>query len=133
MNSFIVSRINQLTNQRIKKLMFSIQMKGKYIAIFSVLMLFFLATYVIIFGKNGYLDLCRLQKEKNLICQKNQVFEQENSILRHQIERIKSDPIYLEAIIRQKMGLVKEGERVFLLPEKNCNRSPQSAQRTQRK
>ena len=102
-------------------------MKGKYIAIFLILV--FWGSYVIIFGKNGYLDLCRLQKEKNLICQKNQLFEQENTILRHQIERIKSDSDYLEFFIRQKMGLVKEGERVFLLPEKNCNRSPQSAQR----
>ncbi len=90
-------------------------MKGKYIAVFLILI--FLASYVIIFGKNGYLDLCRLKKEKNLVCQKNQQLEHENNMLRHQIERIESDSIYLEAIIREKTSLVKEGEIVIVLPE----------------
>jgi len=37
--------------------------------------------------------------------------------LAHRIKRIKSDPTYLEEIIREKMGLVKEGEVVFVLDE----------------
>lgn len=93
------------------------QMKGRYILIFLILI--FLGIYVIIFGKNGYLDLRHLKREKSLICQKNQRLAQENKILRHQIERIKSDPIYLEAIIRQKTSLVKRGEIVIVLPEKD--------------
>ncbi|KPJ66741.1 MAG: hypothetical protein AMJ45_03650 [Syntrophobacter sp. DG_60] len=90
-------------------------MKGKYIAVFLILI--FLASYVIIFGKNGYLDLCKLKRQKDTIFQKNQEIQKENNMLRHQIERIESDSIYLEAIIREKTSLVKEGEIVIVLDD----------------
>lgn len=90
-------------------------MKGKYIAVFLILI--FLASYVIIFGKNGYLDLCKLKRQKDAIFQKNQEIQKENNMLRHQIERIESDSIYLEAIIREKTSLVKEGEIVIVLDD----------------
>jgi len=90
-------------------------MKVIYIVIF--LGLIFLSTYFIIFGKNGYLDLCRLKEKRAMILKKNQEIQRENRILAHRIKRIKSDPTYLEEIIREKMGLVKEGEVVFVLDE----------------
>jgi cell division protein FtsB len=50
-------------------------------------------------------------------------FEQENTVLQNEIDRLQNDPAYLEEIARKKYGLLKKNEQVFDFskkkPEKN--------------
>ncbi|MCD6320414.1 MAG: septum formation initiator family protein [Candidatus Desulfofervidaceae bacterium] len=74
---------------------------------------------LIVFGKNGYLDLCRLQKTRARILQQNQRLAKENSEYKRRIKRLKTDPTYFKTIVRQTMGLTEKDEIVFFLPRED--------------
>ena len=43
---------------------------------------------------------------------------EENIVLEEEIDRLVNDPVYLEAIAREKMGLAREGEIIYkIVPE----------------
>lgn len=45
--------------------------------------------------------------------------EKQNSQMQIERERLKNDPDYLEKVAREKMGLIREGEKVYkAVPEK---------------
>ena len=48
-----------------------------------------------------------------------------NGQLREEKRRLKEDPVYLEKIAREKMGLIREGEVVYKLVPVNQNKEGQ--------
>ncbi len=71
-----------------------------------------------IFGQNGYLALRRQQQELQTLQQKIEQLKQENEQLDKQIKALKSDPAAIERLAREQMHLVKPGEKVYTLPDK---------------
>ncbi|HOV21503.1 MAG TPA: septum formation initiator family protein [bacterium] len=43
--------------------------------------------------------------------------ETENKILKEKIEKIENDPYYIEKLLRENYGLIKEGEIVYRIKE----------------
>ncbi len=43
--------------------------------------------------------------------------EKENKILAENIEKIKNDPFYIEKLLREKWGMIKDGELVIKIGE----------------
>jgi len=89
----------------------------KEILLLIIIIIF--SSALIIFGKNGYLDLCRLQKTYALILQQNQQLAKENTKYERKIRRLKTDTAYFKAIVRQTMGFTEKGEIVFFLPKED--------------
>ena len=57
-------------------------------------------------------------KQKNFDYQAEIVrLKKANEDLRREKKRLEEDPVYLEKVAREKMGLVKDGEVVVRLPE----------------
>jgi cell division protein FtsB len=50
---------------------------------------------------------------------KNEIpkLEKENKELREKIEKIKKDPFYIEKILREEYGMIKEGELIIKMGE----------------
>jgi cell division protein FtsB len=71
-----------------------------------------------IFGQNGYLASRRQQKELHTLEQKNLQLQQENDQLEKENRALKSDPAAIERKAREEMHLVKPGEKIYTLPEK---------------
>jgi len=69
----------------------------------------------LMFGKNGYFDLYHLKQTQKEIHEKNQQLMMENEMLKRRIERLKKDPAYLKAIIREVMGLTEKNEIVIFV------------------
>jgi len=44
----------------------------------------------------------------------------ENKILKEKIEKIENDPYYIEKLLRENYGLIKEGEIVYRIKEWEC-------------
>jgi len=84
-----------------------------YLSIFAILFL----SILIIFGDNGMIDLRHLKKERDKLSEENQFIRQEISLLYSEIERIKNDPSYIEAIARQELGMIGEDEIILRFPE----------------
>jgi cell division protein FtsB len=70
-----------------------------------------------LFGNGGLLDLVRLHGEMRSL--QVQLVEQQARVeeLRHKVGALESDPMAKERIAREELGMLKPGEKVFLLPK----------------
>jgi cell division protein FtsB len=71
-----------------------------------------------LFGARGFLAMRRQQQEKEKLQQEIQQIEQQNRSLGGDIQRLKTDPEYIERLAREQHGLARPGEHVFKLPPK---------------
>jgi cell division protein FtsB len=83
------------------------------------LLLFFLVSFLILgyltfFGEKGILHLHRLQKELVRIREANRKMDEENQKLKEEVRRLQQDKRYIEEIARKELGMVKEGEILYL-------------------
>jgi cell division protein FtsB len=72
-----------------------------------------------LFGNGGLLDLVRLHGEMRDL--QVELVEQQAIVynLRLEVEKLESDPMAKERIAREELGMVKPGEKVFLLPKED--------------
>ncbi len=84
-----------------------------------VLALFFLAFMWLVFAPNtGFVTLLRQRNELKSLEQEIQTLTLQNKVLKQDIEKIKTDPVFLEFIARKNHNLVKSNEMVFEFPSK---------------
>lgn len=93
--------LNQLSHHEKKKIFF-----------LSLLFITILALWLV-FSPKGGLKFYFAQQELSKIEQVNSRLQSENQALRQEIEKLKTDSVYLEKIAREK-GLLKRDEMVFV-------------------
>jgi cell division protein FtsB len=71
-----------------------------------------------LFGDRGFLAMRRQQREVQKLQQEIQTLEEANRDLAGKVQRLKTDPEYIERLAREQMGLSRPGEHVFKLPPK---------------
>ena len=85
--------------------------KKGYVLLF--LFIFLILGFITFFGENGIFRLVHLKKELVRIRESNAKVEEENRKLREEVRRLQSEKRYIEAIAREELGLVKEGEVIY--------------------
>ncbi len=75
----------------------------------AILALFFLFL-LIIFGDKGLADLNMMKKGKDGLADKNETLIRENIRLYHTIERLNNDPVFIENVARQELGVIGKHE-----------------------
>lgn len=81
-----------------------------------VLLFVFLAIILVIFLP-GYNKLQELKARNVRLKEEIEKLEQSNVDLKEEIVRIKTDPLYMEKVAREELGVVKEGEIIYkILP-----------------
>jgi len=81
---------------------------GRYIAVF---ILFVLA--LITFGNRGIVDNYTMKERLTTLKQLNRDIAFSNQQLKSTIMLLRNDPIYIEAIARNELGMVKRGDIVY--------------------
>ena len=71
--------------------------------------------YTFWFGENGYFELRRLKHDLNAQVEFNQKLDIRNDRLRQEITRVKNEPAVMEEIARSRLGMVKKGEKLYLI------------------
>ncbi len=71
-----------------------------------------------LFGDRGLFAMRRNRQEVEKISLDIQKIDAENRALASQIKALKSDPVTIERIAREEMGLARPGEMIFKLPPK---------------
>lgn len=71
-----------------------------------------------VFGPGGYLDLQKQQAEADQLNEKVERLENENRRLTEEIKDLKTDPDAIERVAREQLKMVRPGETVITLPEK---------------
>jgi cell division protein FtsL len=97
---------------KIKRVDFS--RKGKWL---TVLFLAFLVYFAVIMI-NQQLSLHNLNRRQQKVQADIEKYSSENEILKGQVELIENNPEYLEGLARKELGLVRDGETVYILPYK---------------
>jgi cell division protein FtsB len=69
-----------------------------------------------VFGSRGLIQLRDLQEKQGEAEALAFQLEQENERLRQHLHRIEHDDAYLERVVRERLGWIKEGEFVFRVP-----------------
>lgn len=82
-----------------------------YVSSLAIMLLFFF----ILFGDKGVIDLNKKKGLKNELVKKNQVLRQEISSLYIEIGRAENDPVYIEAMARNKLGMIGKDELIIQL------------------
>jgi cell division protein FtsB/cell division protein DivIC len=82
-----------------------------------ILFSFLVLGYLTFFGEKGIFHLLRLQKELVRIEEANKKTEEENQKLREEVRRLQHEKRYIEEIARKELGMVKEGEIIYLFED----------------
>ena len=71
---------------------------------------------VIIFGDKGLADFHLLRLERDRLIETNEALVSENLRLYQQKVRLEKDPLYIEHVAREELGLVSPHDLVFIAP-----------------
>ncbi len=87
----------------------------------SCLVVAALLAYVFVFSRHGFLRRRELARENERLRVELQEMRDENARLREELSRL-DDPEAIEKLAREKLGLVKEGDKVYRFVEKDKKR-----------
>jgi cell division protein FtsB len=73
----------------------------------------------VFFGASGFLDLKALEKEKDVLIEKNKSIDEENLSFYREIDRLKNDYKYIENIARKELGFIGKDEVVIMTGVEN--------------
>ena len=71
---------------------------------------------VIVFGDKGLADFHLLRLEHKRLAENNEALLSENLRLYQQKVRLEKDPLYIEHVAREELGLVAPDDLVFISP-----------------
>ena len=91
-----------------------VKYKGVFLG--AVLLLTALTTSAV-WGSRGLLHLWRLEAQRRELETSAIRVQHHNNALRDHLRRLRSDDVYLEHVIRQRLGWVKDGEILYRVPE----------------
>ena len=85
-------------------------------------------TYAFFFDTMGFLKYLGMKRTQTQMTEEIRTIEEENARLKKQMEAVKHDPATMEGLARDRLGLVKEGETVFLVaPSTAQNGAPRQS------
>ncbi|MDI6686974.1 MAG: septum formation initiator family protein [Desulfobacterales bacterium] len=87
-----------------------------------VILVLFSLFLLIIFGDDGLVDFVLIKGEKDRLVEKNEMLNQKNINLYHEIDRLKNDPKFVEDVVRQELGVIGKDEVIFKTGKKQGNK-----------
>jgi cell division protein FtsB len=78
-----------------------------------------------VFGSRGVLRIFQAEKQKQELQQQLAELQQQQQQLRNEIERLQKDKSYWEQLARTKLGMVREGELIYHLPDNDTEEKRQ--------
>lgn len=91
--------------------------KWMFFAIAGVVSVYLLISFL--FYDIGFIKYMKMRGEYNRISEDINRLQEGNKNLREEVKLLKTDPDYIEAYAREKLGLVKEGEIIYRFEEKD--------------
>ena len=68
---------------------------------------------LILFSDHGFYDLLRLRHQQNRLVEGNDQIAEENCALSVEIERLKTDPTFIEDVARRELGMVGKNDLII--------------------
>jgi cell division protein FtsB len=92
---------------------------GRTRQIVRILLLLFAAVVIVdaVIGDRGLLAMLRARRQYDELVQSISQARAENDRLREEARRLKEDPEAIEEIARRELGLIRRGEKVFIVKD----------------
>ncbi len=95
----------------------------RYMGMDSVLLMFVILffiyfAYVLLFGERNIFRLIQKEQYRNSLFEEVSKLKSENIQLEERINYLNSDTFFIEKRAREDLGLVKEGEEVYIIVDK---------------
>jgi cell division protein FtsB len=100
--------------------------KRAALPVISVILILFLL--LIVFARNGILDLSKKKAELQESVAKNEELKEENKILYREVNRLKSDQEYIEQVARKELGMIKKNEIIVKFHSDKDEDQPDTAE-----
>jgi cell division protein FtsB len=72
-----------------------------------------------LFGDRGLARAIKVRKELRVASENLEHLKRENASLRDDVRRLQEDPVTLEAVARQQLGLIRPGEILVVLKDRH--------------
>jgi cell division protein FtsB len=69
------------------------------------------------FGENGFRTAWKLRAQRQALELENGMLQSSNERLKEEIDLIQNDPLFLEWIVRDRLGMIGENERLYVFRE----------------
>ncbi|MDQ7056491.1 MAG: septum formation initiator family protein [Persephonella sp.] len=89
------------------------------VLLFFSILLFFYFVFYIFFGERNIFRLIQKEHYRENLRQEIKQLTEENSQLRDKIKYLKSDLFFIEKRAREDLGLVKDGEEIYIIVDKD--------------
>jgi len=86
--------------------------KHRILLCLAVLVLFSMLLFIL-YGDHGFADYNLLKSQRDLFIEKNERLATENRLLYDKINRLETDPVYIEHIARQELGMIGKDELIL--------------------
>ncbi|MEW6489220.1 MAG: septum formation initiator family protein [Thermodesulfobacteriota bacterium] len=77
---------------------------------------------VALLGEQGARELRRLRSERQALAEEIDRLRSQRAALEREIANLRENPRAIEARARKDLGMIRQGETVFLLPERHAPR-----------
>lgn len=94
----------------------------RFLLLVTILSVFY-AFYVLFFGKTNIFKYIEKEQIKENLQQEISKIEQENQRIQEEISYLKKDRFFIEKKAREDLGLVKEGDEVYIIVQ---NKKPKA-------
>ncbi len=88
-------------------------MPKQHLLLTIAVVVLFVLLLLILFGDKGLADLNMLKKDRDHMVEKNTRLVRQNLSLYRSIERLKTDPAFIENIAREELGVVGKNELII--------------------
>ena len=69
---------------------------------------------MIVFGDSGLVELSRRRSHQQALAGQNETLARENVSLYRTIQRLKNDPVYIESVARNELGMIGKDDVILL-------------------
>ncbi len=98
--------------------------EGRPVRSVTVAAVLFLVLLLAVAGARSYHDLARARARQDELQSKVDQTQARIQELHRRIERLRHDPVLLERLAREELGLVKDGDTVVVLPDRALPEEP---------
>lgn len=85
--------------------------------IFRVIVILAVVSFLVYMFAREIAQVYALHKENDKVKLEGKELEMANNELRKKIDLIKTDKVYMEKIIREELGMIKTGEKIYRFKE----------------
>jgi cell division protein FtsB len=83
-----------------------------------------LAVGLAVFGVKESVRAWQMRRDMHVAEREVEALRAKQADLTHTIDRLRNDPLYIEKLAREEMGMVREGETVLKFPSQNSPNTP---------